>query len=764
MRKTFTILFLLTIGLQLIAQTGFSPAKRNLDRLQQRDITYNQNALTSPGEVIWSEDFDGADWSGTSNNGEPVPGNAPMDWTIHDNTNNNFNWRWDTVGPRGIYTSPGDDCHEPAGRLISTTLLNGYMMLEADYFNTSPDCSGIYDGNMDCYFQYEGGVDLSQQNAVHLLFEQASRFCCTYYGNNYALFSISTDNGTTWNSINVSEASINHSAGVLGESPFISEFDITNLVAGQSNVWFRFHLQGVSHYYWLVDDVAFVVPLDNDIQLLDYWNDYIHYRDGSDEYPLEETYDFTEGFYEYPWFLVQEYKGFHIAYNNFGAHEQTNFVHNVELWKDGWLNESLASDPVASVPIAVKDTTMLQASVWPWEKGEYTFKHYPSTDASDENPSNDTLYRYMKVGDSTVRVVDFDKVNSYISPDDWDSFDEDGDGLGFMINIPHPSLHDQDGNADYYILDGASLYVASNNKNEEIGLFENGEARVVAGMYKYDTIAKTYTEQISSAECTLSVNDTNSIVYIPFAQDGTSEYVFNGGTYLVAFNMYGTWEDAFGRLQTWNIMNANNNVQKRSPESCVTVNATITDTSDVSWTTGEGPAFGFKLSYSDGNVIPDPLYITFIVKNTNGEFIEDAKVLFDDSSVGFTDSVGEVKFRGGQFWPFDYVVSYDNYDTIFGSGYIEVGDITINITMNPVGIFGAEDNEVSIYPNPSNGIFTIDAKGTYHIQIVDMSGKLVSEKVGNNTEVIDLMNELNGMYFVNIEQNNQKLTKRIIIQ
>lgn len=675
MRKVTLLFAMIAFASFAFAQKGFVPQKYNLDKaVPGTALKSDVNHTKAPGDVIFSEDFDGADWSATSNNGEPVPENAPAGWEIGDMSGNGFYWRWDTIGPRGVWTSDGDDCHVPRGKLGSTTGANGFMMLEAGYFNSAADCSTYFEDGMDSYVEYNAGIDFSAETAVHLTFEQANRFCCGYGADADAWFRVSTDNGATWTGLSVSEGDINTGVGNLDdEIPFVSEYDISPDVAGQSNVWFRFHMNGLSHYHWEIDDVLFVVPEEYDIQFNDYWNDYITYRDGSTDWPISAREDFTEGFYEYPWFLVQEYKGFHAAYINFGGLNATNFTHNVEIYRDSALVESFATPAIASLSVGAIDTSFLQATAWPWQKGEYTFVHYPSSDNADNIPSNDTLYRYMKVGDSIMWVSDINMRNDAISPDNWTSYNEDGDGLGFEFNLPAPSLHDQDGNADYYILEGAYLNIARNTDANELALFESGEARVVAGVYKYDSVNDTYTEQISSAEMTLSLNDTNSMVYVPFAKDGTSEYLFAEGQFVLAFNMYGTWNrPQDGNLQGWNVWSVDNSAQKNSREACVTVNASIAVGDDVGWT-GEGPVFGLKMTYTeeypidgissdyeklDFNVYPNPSNGTFhinaqgtsqvTIMNTAGQVV-DSRIINGAASINvdLTTGVYFVRVQNG---------------------------------------------------------------------------------------------------------------------
>lgn len=81
-----------------------------------------------------------------------------------------------------------------------------------------------------------------------------------------------------------------------------------------------------------------------------------------------------------------------------------------------------------------------------------------------------------------------------------------------------------------------------------------------------------------------------------------------------------------------------------------------------------------------------------------------------------------------------------------------------------------ELNNISIYPNPSNGVFTIslgDIEPT-SIEVYDLTGKIILSKKDNivtNFETsINLSNASQGIYFVKINTNNQNIVKRIIKQ
>nr|WP_321221795.1 T9SS type A sorting domain-containing protein [uncultured Psychroserpens sp.] len=81
----------------------------------------------------------------------------------------------------------------------------------------------------------------------------------------------------------------------------------------------------------------------------------------------------------------------------------------------------------------------------------------------------------------------------------------------------------------------------------------------------------------------------------------------------------------------------------------------------------------------------------------------------------------------------------------------------------------ALDNSISIFPNPSKGVFTIKNNGTSleTVQVSDINGRTISkiDMNGITTDtLIDLTGALSGVYFVTITSNNESVTKRLIIE
>lgn len=91
------------------------------------------------------------------------------------------------------------------------------------------------------------------------------------------------------------------------------------------------------------------------------------------------------------------------------------------------------------------------------------------------------------------------------------------------------------------------------------------------------------------------------------------------------------------------------------------------------------------------------------------------------------------------------------------------------ITGNLLSVDEFTTSNFSVYPNPSEGIFNIKTKTSeaFDIAIYDVSGKLILERnnvIPNNQKYQLNMNGYSaGMYFLNISKENNKITKKIML-
>lgn len=76
-----------------------------------------------------------------------------------------------------------------------------------------------------------------------------------------------------------------------------------------------------------------------------------------------------------------------------------------------------------------------------------------------------------------------------------------------------------------------------------------------------------------------------------------------------------------------------------------------------------------------------------------------------------------------------------------------------------------QSNGISIYPNPSNGIFNIECNNKAKIRITDLTGKEIQElSTVNNMLSIDISKQPKGIYIINFEIKNRTVSTKIIIE
>jgi hypothetical protein len=109
------------------------------------------------------------------------------------------------------------------------------------------------------------------------------------------------------------------------------------------------------------------------------------------------------------------------------------------------------------------------------------------------------------------------------------------------------------------------------------------------------------------------------------------------------------------------------------------------------------------------------------------------------------------------------------------SGYYSVevtqggcSDTSACIFVDFTGLAELNQNDIQLYPNPNNGIFTLalPINDSYLVHIYDLTGKLVYSDTEYSTNVITLniSNLENGTYTVQLKNDYQLVNKRIVIQ
>jgi hypothetical protein len=153
-----------------------------------------------------------------------------------------------------------------------------------------------------------------------------------------------------------------------------------------------------------------------------------------------------------------------------------------------------------------------------------------------------------------------------------------------------------------------------------------------------------------------------------------------------------------------------------------------------------------------------------------------------DLTNGATTSIGAlgVDINYGQDISFDKEagIMYGTLIGGFGSGLFTIdlttGAATQLVNLNDeqhagfaIPYIAASVNDIaskgiSVYPNPSNGVFTVNANEVYNLQVLDLTGKLISTQVLNGNGSVSINNA--GVYFLKFSNEKGSVTQRVIVK
>ncbi len=116
-------------------------------------------------------------------------------------------------------------------------------------------------------------------------------------------------------------------------------------------------------------------------------------------------------------------------------------------------------------------------------------------------------------------------------------------------------------------------------------------------------------------------------------------------------------------------------------------------------------------------------------------------------------------------------ISYGYADDELPPNYDDNSSVRPNVTMyfgiiEPATAINEKENNINIYPNPSNGIFNINLENTDNtIEIYNINGQLIlSQKANDSNTTIDLSSQAKGVYFVKITSEQNVYNNKIIIK
>ncbi|MFH2143142.1 MAG: T9SS type A sorting domain-containing protein [Bacteroidota bacterium] len=508
MKNLIALLIVVFIGLSIKGQILQEVKSLNIEKkfpcsdYRHINTSKNQNNYRAPNDTIMYWDLNGG---------------LPSGWTTIDNTSNNYIWEWSTIGPHGAYTHlSGQPWTVPIDPIASTTAVNGFLMFQADNYNTD-QTTGLLVTNIVDHDSYimTNSIDLSSQQSVLVKFQERFRACCTWLGGNGLFLGVST-NGTTWTDFSVSEGIPINDHSCAYDTVTNVEVNISSIAANQPIVYLRWYIKGLSHYYWMVDDIALVEGLNNDIKIQREYTDFFVFDDGYyTKIPRKQSLNFPIGF--------------RADVQNNGLNNVTNVILNIDVDYLGsiiYSENSSLEDPTPIISGSLSDSIWClgsdfysinpppNPSFYANQYGDYTITHTISMDSTDQYPSDNIAISAFSVTDS-IYARDDGSNESKVGPQKWVGYGNDGDIMGITYQINDDS--------DDSEVNSISIFVTDNSDTINPTTIR-GALYISNGLYDFSEVIYTNTHTITSA-------DLNNWITIPFVKNGVSE-ILPSGKYL----------------------------------------------------------------------------------------------------------------------------------------------------------------------------------------------------------------------------------------
>jgi hypothetical protein len=224
-------------------------------------------------------------------------------------------------------------------------------------------------------------------------------------------------------------------------------------------------------------------------------------------------------------------------------------------------------------------------------------------------------------------------------------------------------------------------------------------------------------------------------------------------------------------------------------DSSVTCNGGLNGGLTANVTSGAAP-ISFIWSNSDTTASITGLAAgtyTVTITDANATTLVDSAVITEPAAISITSVIVDQTLAGND-GSIDLTVSggtapyaflWNTADTTEDLSGLNAGVYTVNITDSNNCVFvdsvtvglstGIAEvslkNNLSIYPNPSNGLVTIKTAAKYQeINVLDMTGKVIL--TANDYELIktiDLSSRQKGIYFIAIQGESERVIKKLII-
>lgn len=739
-RFTFFSLFLLIPLLSYSQATKLSPGKPSA----QGDpaISLKEPQVKAGGDIIWETTFN---WA---NPADPQGWSLPTGWEIRDNADLGNNWIWLADSIKGRFTN----LSAPAN---FTTRADGFICVPMDYYNYR---DGFETNNASDTYIMTPPINCSGRPSVVVKLSQFYRFCCENNNTGHLQLMVTNDNGVHWATYDLSYG-IGHNTytPVRYQTP---EFNISDVAAGMPNVRIKIYFHEVPYYFWAIDDLKLCEAYENDLKLEDTWPE------------VNGGYDSPIGHINYLPFsqigMTGEGSGkvgdftFRGALLNNGMADAEDARLSAVILKNG-TEFYQKNSPVSTIWPLERDTLEITDPLTPPDYGDYKITLSAVANNSEETPSDNSATYFFTVNDSLYQRSDM-SAESGINTSVW----ANGNGAGDLMTVRYDIKTDIEVNS---IAAKIQSFTPSVNPSFQFVLF------------RYSPEEDDYIEVMTTDVITMDSSKLRFIT-VPLSKDGESEFL-HPGQYYTGFR---AWADGGvpGVRLGWD----------QNARAEFTNYNLIYLTSISTWYASDKmPIMGLNLNNHSG---PTEAQVTFNVDMkyhiSSGEFkpgidFVDVAGTFNNwtGSTHMTDPEGdgiytlsvnnapigksiEYKYRINGNWVTSeytggkpnrtYMVRYWNIlDDVYNGG------IAAGLTDHELA------SAISVYPNPSNGSFTVQLSNPQlneiKLTVTNLQGQVCFSRIYNNQiqidETIDLKSPA-GIYFLRIDDGVTLKISKLIIQ
>ena len=154
---------------------------------------------------------------------------------------------------------------------------------------------------------------------------------------------------------------------------------------------------------------------------------------------------------------------------------------------------------------------------------------------------------------------------------------------------------------------------------------------------------------------------------------------------------------------------------------------------------------------------------TFFVTSKNVP-VYNAQVIVEGIDTAYTSATGYANIN---LIPFGsnirYSVKLNGYNTYLGTFNLEDRNIVVNVPLTLTTIEPTKTNSFAIYPNPSNGNFSINLEGSFSVAIYNLAGyKVYLSNHAENSLQVDIHSLPAGIYIVRVTGKNFSTVAKII--